>query len=179
MARRAAPNDRSSGCRAERRHQRVVGRAWILVRLDSAPLEPSSESEGLGNLGASSATRTRLTRVPLYFPCISGIYPQRRVRPRLPPPPLSLRKQRLSSTIRTQTKKFPRFRGVFAVGLIRFRTGDGRFWVESARFAPFISVANSGGSDSLQISLTASSYWTAPLLAPERVVQEVRNGSGL
>lgn len=38
---------------------------------------------------------------------------------------MSLRPQRLPPTIQIQSEKFPRFRGVFAVGVSSIRIGDG------------------------------------------------------
>ncbi len=95
-----------------------------------------------------------MRRISLYFPCRSGILPQRRVRPRLPPPPPSLLLQRLRAFIQEQIEKFTRFRGVLAVGLSRTRTGDGGIGASKAQQPAFFSVGKLGGSDSLQIRLS-------------------------
>ena len=100
----------------------------------------------LGNPGPISLSGARNRRNSLYFPSLTGIRPQRRVRPRLSPPPPRLRLQRLSPTIQVPFEKFARFRGVLAIGIVRIRTGDGGFRGESVRLRAFISVANSGGS---------------------------------
>jgi hypothetical protein len=62
--------------------------------------------------------------------------------------------QRLCAFIQEQIGKFPRFRGVLAVGLSRIRTGDGRFATSKAQQPEFFSVGKLGGSDSLQIRLS-------------------------
>jgi hypothetical protein len=73
---------------------------------------------GLENLGPSSARRARFPRNSLHFPCISGNWPRRRVRPGLPPPPFSLRPRRLPACSEGSAEKGPRFRGAW-----RFRSG--------------------------------------------------------
>ena len=55
----------------------------------------ATTAETLGNLGPNSLRGARNRRNSLYFPCLTGISSQRRVRSRLPPPPLSLRLRRL------------------------------------------------------------------------------------
>ncbi len=54
---------------------------------------------------------------------------------------------------RIQHEKFPRFRGVLAVGLSRTRTGDRGFGASKAQQPAFFSVGKLDGSDSLQIRL--------------------------
>ena len=69
----------------------------------------------LAYLGAASLSKTKVeVRIP-------------------PSPPLSPQEQRLSPDSEVQIRKFPRFRGVLAVGVCRIRTGDGGF---GARCAP-------------------------------------------
>ncbi len=97
-----------------------------------------------------------MRRISLYFPCRPGISPQRRVRPRLPPPPTSLRLQRLCTRYPRQSQKLPRFRGVLGEGHSRIRTGDGEFRADSGQLVAFISVAKFGGSDSLPIRPTGN-----------------------
>jgi len=63
---------------------------------------------------------------------------------------MSLRGQRLPVDVDARVQKLPRFRGVLAMGVFGFRTVDGGFRGESALLREFISVANSGGSDSFQ-----------------------------
>ena len=73
---------------------------------------------------------------------------QRRVRSRLPPPPPSLRLQRLCGRTPRPTQKLPRFRGVLGEGHSRIGTGDGEFQADGGQRAALISVAKFGGSDS-------------------------------
>ncbi len=84
----------------------------------------ATDVERRGNFGSVSSRRARYRRKSLYFPCRSGIWPQRRVRYRLVPPPLSLLLQRLPARTRAQPEKSPRFRGVLAVKPWCIRTGD-------------------------------------------------------
>ena len=72
----------------------------------------ANPSVGLENLGPSSARRARFPRNSLHFPCISGNWPRRRVRPGLPPPPASLRLQRLCGRNEGRAPKPRGFRGV-------------------------------------------------------------------
>ncbi len=62
-------------------------------------------AETLGNFGLDPHKRVQNQKNSLYFPCITGISPQRRVRPRLPPPPLSLPEQRLSGQAMARSEK--------------------------------------------------------------------------
>ncbi len=74
-------------------------------------------AESLANFGSGSSRRVRYRRSSLYFPCRSGIWPQRRVRPRLHPPPSSLPTQRLFGKSARRPGKIPRFRAVLGEGL--------------------------------------------------------------
>jgi hypothetical protein len=74
--------------------------------------------EKLRKLSSGPARLLKFLRISLYFPCRTGICSERRVPPRLPPPPLSLRTQRLFQYIQVQTEKFTRFRGVLGVGVV-------------------------------------------------------------
>lgn len=55
-------------------------------------------------------------KISLYFPCLSGIGPQRRVRARLPPPPLSLPEQRLSGQYERRSEKSRDSEGFWRLG---------------------------------------------------------------
>jgi len=72
-------------------------------------------------------------RFPCIFPTEQGFRPQRRVRTRLPPPPLSLLLRRLRAFIYEQVEKFGRFRGVLAAEPRRIRTGDCGFGARKTR----------------------------------------------
>jgi len=87
-----------------------------------------------------------LERNSLYFPYISGNRSQRRVRPRLLPPPLRWLEQRLLAMRHRRTRKIGRFRGVLAVGVLRIRTGDCRFGGRRTPRPAFFSVARCCGS---------------------------------
>jgi len=113
----------------------------------------ATTAERLRNLGAESARRVQFRRISLYFPCRSGKRQQRRVRSRLPPPPFSLRVQRLPVRTPAQPEKSPRFRGVLAAKPSRIRTGDCGFRARKTAPPVFISVAKLGGSVSPPIRL--------------------------
>jgi hypothetical protein len=104
--------------------------------------------ERRGNFGPVSSRRVRYRRNSLYFPCRSGIWPQRRVRPRLPPPPFSLRLRRLRGRNRNRPQSPAVSRG-FGGAPRRTRTGDCRFRSWKAPQSVFVSVAKLAGSESL------------------------------
>jgi hypothetical protein len=110
----------------------------------------ATASETLGNLGPDSPRGVWNRRNSLYLPCLTGIHPQRRVRPRLPSPPFSLPTQQLPASIQSSTEKKPRFRGFCED---RISEADRRRRVR-ARMKPwpaFFSVAMLGDSLSLSI----------------------------
>jgi hypothetical protein len=80
----------------------------------------------------------------LYFPCRTGIWPQRRVRPSLPPPPFGLSVRRLAARAWAQAEKTARFRGVLAVEPVSIRTGGRGFSAFRRPQREMISVANFG-----------------------------------
>jgi hypothetical protein len=92
--------------------------------------------------------------ISLYFPVQQGFRAQRRLRLRLPPPPTSLRLQRLFTRHPRPSRKLPRFRGVLGEGHSRIGTGDGEFRADSGQRVAFVSVADFGGPDSLPIRPT-------------------------
>jgi hypothetical protein len=75
----------------------------------------ASAAETLGNLSSDSGSRAEFGKDSLYFPCLTGISPQRRVRPRLPPPPHRLRSRDFPPGSRGWIRKSSRIRGVLAV----------------------------------------------------------------
>ena len=84
---------------------------------------------GLENLGPSSARRARFPRNSLHFPCISGNWPRRRVRPGLVPPPFSLRLRGSVGRGAFWPPKTPWCRGVLG-------EGPGEAEPETAGFGP-------------------------------------------
>jgi len=122
------------------------------------------------NFGSVSSRRVRYRRDSLYFPCRSGIWPQRRVRYRLVPPPFSLRVQRLPARTGAQPEKSPRFRGVLAVEPSRIRTGDCGFWAGKTPRPVFVSVAKLGGSVSLRTRVPRARTRMFPVYRAEREV---------
>ncbi len=112
--------------------------------------------EILRKLSSGSASSVKSGRISLYFPCGSGKRLQRRVRPGLPPPPPSLRLQRLPAYIQRWPEKSTRFRGVWGGGLREPQAetaGWGDRWRHSQRFSlrSIEAVRNDGlGYDAVQ-----------------------------
>jgi hypothetical protein len=78
-------------------------------------------SSGQPRFGSRSIPIDRSARAERTSQCSRYRRGNRRQRPvafRLPPPPLSLREQRLSPYIQVQSEKFPRFRGVLVIGVL-------------------------------------------------------------
>ena len=104
---------------------------------------PGSFAPGPGEVTEWLKVRAWKVRVPARVP-----------RVRIPPsPPLSLRLRRLPVRISAQAEKSPRFRGVLGVRPSRIRTGDCGFRAANTLQPVSVSVAEFGGSDSLEIRL--------------------------
>jgi hypothetical protein len=71
---------------------------------------------GISDLNRSRRPETE--EIPCIFPAYQGSALRDEFAPDFPPPPLSLRTQRLVQYIQVQTEKFTRFRGVLGVGVV-------------------------------------------------------------
>jgi hypothetical protein len=89
--------------------------------------------------------RARIWGISLYFPCISGNSPQRRVRSRLHPPPCSLRLRGRFTRSASPQRKIPPFRGVLDWAPWRLPTGDAEARGSMPPFARSVSVRHPGG----------------------------------
>lgn len=98
-------------------------------------------------LGVPWVARSRNKQMSRIYPCGSGNGPQRRVRHRLPSPPLSLRRQGLSPPSKIDRKRSPRFRRVLGVGDFRIRTGKGLVRHRTVPQSSIVSVGDSVGSE--------------------------------
>jgi len=87
----------------------------------------AAAAETLVISGAGFSAGDIYRRTSLHFPYRSGNRPQRRVRPRLHPPPFGLVVRRLWPHTRYRVEKRPRFRGALAMREPAIRTGDHGF----------------------------------------------------
>jgi hypothetical protein len=126
--------------------------------------------ERRGNFSSVSSRRVRYRRNSLYFPCRSGIWPRRRVRYRLLPPPFSPQLPEALRLERDSSPKTPWLCGVLGASWGGTGTGDRGFRAWKTPQSACVSVGRLAGSDLLLIRLVCSQNPSATCVEPVTAV---------